>query len=371
MNLTSLVAVLGVFTFGMVVVFPGSIKLRLAKLLTLDDARMGRLITVWQATSLLVMLLVGPLLDRFGHKLVLTAGFLIVSAAILLFGVARRPAIAFLASCVLGIGGSCVNAGGNALLPALHPDNPAAASNLGNTFFGLGAFVVPFAIAYLFERMSFRRALGAFAIAAAVPAIAAAAASYPPSNSGFQLSTAFGLIGNRAVLLSGFVLFCYIGLEVSMASWATTYLGNTGFSEKRASILFSLFWVAMMAGRLTASQTITTEIGRPAIQLVAAVAALAILTITLSTRAWLGAICVLALGICFAPIFPTTVGLTFAKFNPALYGSVFAIIFAMGLTGSSIVPAVIGSVSKRSSIRNAFRIMFVLAIVLFVLAFGL
>lgn len=371
MNLTSLVAVLGVFTFGVVVVFLGSIKLRLAELLSLDDARMGRLIAIWQATSLVVMLLVGPLLDRFGHKLVLTAGFLIVSAAILLFATARSAAPAFFASCVLGIGGSCVNAGGNALLPVLHPDNPAAASNLGNTFFGLGAFAVPFVIAHLFERMSFRRALGAFAIVVALPAMAAGAASYPPVSSSFRLSTAWGLIGNTAILLAGFVLFCYIGLEVSMASWATTYLRKTGFSEKRASIVFSLFWVAMMVGRLTASQTITTEIGRPAIQAVAVVAALGLLIMTRRARAPVGAACVIALGFCFAPIFPTTVGLTFAKFNPALYGSVFAVIFAMGLTGSSIVPAVVGTVSKRSSIYTAYRIMFVMAVLLFVLAFGL
>lgn len=145
MNLALLVAVLAVFTFG-AVVFPGSIKLRLAERLSLDDARVGRLITVWQATTLVVTLLVGPLLDRFGHKEVLIAGFLIVAFAIWLFGSTRDPGGAFLASAVLGVGGSCVKAGGNTLLPALNPGNPAAASNLGNVFFGLGAFVVPFLV---------------------------------------------------------------------------------------------------------------------------------------------------------------------------------------------------------------------------------
>ena len=139
MVLASLVAVLAVFTFGMVVVLPGSIKLRLAQRLSMTDTRIGRLIMAWQVTTMLVILLVGPLLDRFGHRPLLVAGFLIVAAAIGLFAGARSVSAAFVAAIVLGLGGSCVNAGGNTLLPALNQGNPAAASNLGNVFFGLGA----------------------------------------------------------------------------------------------------------------------------------------------------------------------------------------------------------------------------------------
>ena len=36
-------------------------------------------------------------------------------------------------------------------------------------------------------------------------------------------------------------------------------------------------------------------------------------------------------GLAFAPIFPTIVGVTFAKFDASQYGSIFGIIFAIGL----------------------------------------
>ena len=372
MSLAAVAAVLGVFNFGIVVAFIGSIKLRLAERLSLDDARIGRLIAVWQATSLVIMLLVGPLLDRFGHRPVLILGFLVIAAAILLFATSRQVNVIFAASFLLGVGGSCVNAGGNTLLPAaINPDNPAAASNLGNVFFGLGAFVVPFLIAYLFERLSFRGALSVFAVIAALAAVPAALASYPQVASGFELATALELTGNSVVWIAALCLFCYIGLEVSMASWTTTYLKDIGWGEKRTSLLFSLFWVAMMAGRLATSRFVTTEIGRTTIQAVVAVAAVLILLITLTGRRRLGAAAVILLGLCFAPIFPTTVGLTFARFDPALYGSVFALIFAVGLLGSSVVPAAIGAISERKSIRTGMRIMFGLAVVLFLLASAL
>ena len=55
--------------------------------------------------------------------------------------------------------------GGNTLLPALNPTNQAAASSLGTVFFGIGAFLVPFVMAFLFERLSFGGSLSVFALA--------------------------------------------------------------------------------------------------------------------------------------------------------------------------------------------------------------
>ena len=371
MSLTYLVAILAVFTFGMVVVFPGSIKLRLAERLSMDDARVGRLIMAWQVTTLIVTMLVGPALDRFGHRPVLVLGFGIVAAAIALFAAASRRAVAFAAAVMLGLGGSFVNAGGNTLLPALSPDNPAAASNLGNVFFGLGAFVVPFLASFLFDRMGFRTGLRVFALAAAAPMIPAALAAYPVLSNGFDLMVALGLLSSFVVLLAGLVLFCYIGLEVSAASWTTTYLKEAGFDEKRASVIFSLFWVAMMLSRLAASQWMTTELGKAAVLSASFASALILLLMTLRGGKVTAAVSVVTLGVFFAPLFPTIVGLTFARFNPSLYGTVFAIIFAVGLLGSSLVPPAVGSVSQKRGIRAAYRLMVALAVALFFLAFFL
>jgi FHS family glucose/mannose:H+ symporter-like MFS transporter len=371
MSLTSLIAVFAVFTFGMVVVFPGSIKLRLAQRLSMTDTHIGRLIMAWQVSTMLGTLLVGPLLDRFGHRLLLVAGFLIVAAAIGLFASARSAPTAFVAAIVLGLGGSCVNAGGNTLLPTLNQGNPAAASNLGNVFFGVGAFVVPFLASFLFGRIGFPRTLAVFSAAAALLAIPAAIPSYPRIPSGFEFAVALRLLASPVVLVAGLMLFCYIGLEVSAASWTTTYLKHAGFDEKQISLVFSFFWLAMMLGRLAASQWVTTAIGRAAIQAFALAAALVLLLMTFRTVRWVASTSVILLGLFFAPLFPTIAGVTFAHFNPSLYGSVFAIIFSLGLLGSSIVPAAIGAVSEKRSIRAGYRIMVVLALVLFLVAFGL
>jgi fucose permease len=370
MSLAGVVAALAVFAFGMVTVFPGSVKLRLVDRVPMDDARVGRMITVWQFTTLILTLFVGPLLDNIGHKYVLAAGFIIVAIGIWAFAFAQHPSGAFLASMLLGIGGSCVNAGGNTLLTALNPTNPSAASNIGNAFYGLGAFTVPFVVAFLFQRISYTAALSVFGVISAAGAIPTLLATYPAVSSGTNLLSMVSLLGNPVVLLAGFILFCYVGLEVSSASWTTTYLRKVGFAEKGASIVFSLFWIAMIAGRLITARFVTTAIGKPTVQAVALAAAAALLLMTLTMNRIVAGGLAILLGFFYAPIFPTTVGLTYSKVGGANFGSVFAIMFAIALLGPSTIPAMIGYVSKTRSIHAGYRLMVLLAGVLFLLAFG-
>ena len=371
MTLAMVVAVLSVFTYGMVIVIPGSIKLRLVERVNLDDAQMGRVITLWQVTTLVLTLAVGAVMDAVGHRPVLVCGFLFVGLAICCFAMVRRPIGVFAAAALLGVGGSCVNTGGNTLLPALSPSNPAAASNLGNVFFGLGAFVVPFLISFLFKRLRYSVAVAIFGVAAFCGIIPALVARYPPVRSVYQLSAAVSLLGNNSVIVAGVMLFCMVGIEVSLASWTTTYFRKIGFADHRASLVFSMLWACKIVGRLIAAQVVTTAIGKTAIQVTSLASAVGLLILTLTMNQRVAVACVALLGLVFGPVFPTTVGVTFAKFSPSLYGSIFAIIYSVGLLGSSLVPALIGYYSKIRSIRTGYGILAMLAALLFVFAWAL
>jgi fucose permease len=81
------------------------------------------------------------------------------------------------------------------------------------------------------------------------------------------------------------------------------------------------------------------------------------------------AILVFLIGLCFGPMFPTIVGVTFARIEPAVYGSAFGIIFAVGLLGGSTLPAAIGMYSQGRPVKKSFPIAMAAALVLFVLVF--
>jgi fucose permease len=82
----------------------------------------------------------------------------------------------------------------------------------------------------------------------------------------------------------------------------------------------------------------------------------------------LAIVAVVLTGLAFAPIFPTIVGVTFAKFEPGLYGSIFGIIFAVGLLGATFVPQIIGSLSTGATVQQSLLIVLAMAVILFVIS---
>jgi fucose permease len=80
-------------------------------------------------------------------------------------------------------------------------------------------------------------------------------------------------------------------------------------------------------------------------------------------------VAVILTGLVFAPIFPTIIGVTFANFEPGLYGSIFGIIFAVGLLGATFVPQIIGSLSVGATVQQSLLIVLAMTIILLVISF--
>ena len=77
---------------------------------------------------------------------------------------------------------------------------------------------------------------------------------------------------------------------------------------------------------------------------------------------------VLLAGLAFAPIFPTIVGVTFAKFDTSMYGSIFGIMFSIGLLGGTLVPKFIGNLSVGSTVQQSLPIAAIMAGMLLVIS---
>src|SRR5690554_1471516 len=159
-----------VFIFGVLVALLGSAKLKLAPRIGADDEQFGRIVAVFQWTMVVMAIIGGIALDRFGHGLIIPAGIVLSALAVLLISRSQTISAVMMACVVLGIGGQFVNLGGNTLLPELFSD-PSAGSNVGNTFFGLGAFLIPILTAYLFEKVGFEKALMVVSFIVFLPAL--------------------------------------------------------------------------------------------------------------------------------------------------------------------------------------------------------
>jgi len=374
-----LVALLCVFGLGMCFSLLGSISVKLMPRLKIDQGKFGSLISAFMFTCLVASLIAGVVVDKLGYKPVAVFGFIAVAVCIFILSRSTSYALAIIPCLLLGFGAMALNTAGNTLIPHVlfGGKNPAAASNLGNVFFGLGLFVTPLIVSFLFRKTSYENAISVLAVIVLVPVIFALMAEYPAIKAGFAISDAFALLKEPVVLVAAFALFCYISLESSFCNWLPPYgkeiisrdfpaLDNAVVDATSQQML-SVFAVAMMAGRLITSQiSAITAYGSWFIAGAAVIALLVIWAMGKSGAIWTSALALCA-GLAFAPCFPTIVGVTFAKHREN-FGSVFGIIFAVGLAGAVIIPKAIGNLAKGSTIQKSLKLLVPACIVLIILA---
>jgi len=366
------VAFASVFVLGICFAILGSIKLRLAEKLDIDDEKAGSLISALMFSSMIMILIIGPLQDFLGYKPIAIVGF--AAAGICLWLLAAAPSYgAALGACLLlGVGAMCVNTSGNTLAPQVMfgGDNPNAALNLNNVFFGLGAFLTPLLVGKLIKKLGYKTAVSAFGAICVVPILWAIPMSYPETQ-GFAFADYINWITHPAVLVGGIALFCYIGLESSMGGFITTYLKDAGYEEDSAGNWLSGFWISLMIARVVAA-LILSQVDVPGGAVITGLAILAIVAIGIMVTAETkkaGALGTILAGLSFGPIFPTIVGVTYGK--SAASGSVFGLIFAIGLLGGVTVPYLIGRYSARLTIRKSLKIALGVAVLLTVINLSL
>ena len=150
-RMAPVVAVMAVFTLAVCFIIFGSVSEEMKKELSIDNNQYGQLILVFSITCMIVQLLVGPLVDRFGHKPLALFGFLFTGASIFVLAFSATLVWAIAAAVLLGIGAILCNTVGNTLLPVVlfGGKEPARASNLGNGFVGLGFVLTPLVIGTL------------------------------------------------------------------------------------------------------------------------------------------------------------------------------------------------------------------------------
>ncbi|MEN6496046.1 MAG: MFS transporter [Thermoguttaceae bacterium] len=375
------VAPLCVMGLGLCFSLWGSISVKLMPRLGIDKGQFGTIISLFMGSCLLLSLVMGVVLDSVGYLPVAVFGFAMTSFCLFLLANARAFPVVLVACALLGAGATALSTAGNTLATHVFFDgkNPAAASNLTNVFFGAGILLTPLTVSFLFRRTSYERTLSVLAIVVLLPVAVAAVATYPKSNAAFAFSDAVGLLGERGVWIGGLVLFCCFSLDTTLKSWLPSFgkevIGradpNREVGAVDASAMRLLVWFAagMMLSRFLASNVpVITEYGAWFVSAAGVVSGIIILTMIRTSSA--GQVIVLAAlaGFIFGLAFPTTLGVTFAKFPKEVRGSVFGIIFAIGLLGSVIMPKAIGNFAKGSSVQASLKLLLPLCVFQVVLA---
>jgi fucose permease len=246
-----------------------------------------------------------------------------------------------------GAGGSALVTGANAVVSDLYTEKREASLNLLNFFFGVGAFITPFAIVPLEQTGGLRAVLAILAVIAAAVLLFSATARYPaPLRSGsWSLAEAANLIGRARFLQLGAILFLYVGIEASIWNWQVTYLIDRFGTERYvAARVLSGFAIALMVGRLLSNRILLVW-PAPTVLLGSTVVGAVCVGLAYGLNQQLIANgCFIAAGLFLASVFPTGVGMLGRHF-PQLSGTATGLGITCAWLGALVVPPAVGYVA--------------------------
>lgn len=335
-QLVFVAASLGMLLFGIVLISLGSVLPHLRELFGLSDLSTGSLLSLLPFGLLLGSLFFGPLVDRFGYKLLLLSCTLLVFAG--LEGIALTGHILILRISVflIGFGGGAINGGVNALVADTTEGDRGARLSLLGVFFGIGALGVPVILGLLIHILSYDRILFWIGIFVLLPVILYFIIDFPPPKQpqGFPLKDAARLLKDRWLILAGFILFLQSGMEGLANNWSTTYLQeNRGFLNQHALFSLTCLVAGMTLMRIILGWALLHIRSGPVLLISIALSITGSLVILLVETTYAAAVGMAILGAGLAACFPVIMGQVTGKYTH-LSGTALGIVLVIALLGN-------------------------------------
>ncbi|HUP48156.1 MAG TPA: MFS transporter [Thermoanaerobaculia bacterium] len=345
----------GMFVFGIVLAVLGVLfgLPEMRERIGVDLAQQGAIFLLLFFGVLVSTLITGPVFDSFGSKAVLASSAVIVTAALVAFSVSRSFIAAGVAAVALGFGGGGLNTAANALIADLYVDERGAMLNYLGMFFGFGALFIPLLAAVITGMLSISQLLLIAASMAGAAALAYILLPFPAPRESVGFSIFASIAASRrhpGVMLFAVLLFFQSGNESAIGGWTSTYIGSLGASAQVATWILAGYWAALMAGRLLSGR-IVGAVGKERLVLMSGIgSALGAGILYMSRSLTMLAIGAVITGLSFAAIYPTTLAMAADRYQRNA-GTIFGLLFAVGLIGGMLFPWALGHISHAAGVR--------------------
>lgn len=363
-------ACLGMLTFGVVLTTLGSLLPSIMTRFSIGKAEAGSLFLLMSFGILASSLMFGPLVDRYGYRVILLAAAIMIALGLEWIAFASSMMALRFAIFLIGFGGGVINGGTNALVADISSGGRAANLNLLGVFFGVGAMGVPFALGMLTGRYSQTALVAGVGALALIPVAALAIARFPAPKQpqGFPIAAAGRLVRDPLLLLMGLMLFLESGIEISVGGWTSTFVSEElAVAARDALIILSLYWMGMMLARLALGYILRRTSPFPVLYSCLAIALAGALLLLTTRSVAAAAVGVFTLGVGFAAMFPTVLGFIGDRYA-TLSGTAFSVAIAISLCGGMLLPYSAGVLGNRFGMRVSFAIvpvaLFLLALLL-------
>jgi len=353
--------------FGMILGILCSLKPFLSERMEIAEERVARWISAVQMGLIPFIFLTGLMTDYWGARGTLAVGSLFTGLAFFGLSLSRDVWATWLSLGVATAGASALCVGAIVLIPVAFLGNNAASANIGLVFVPLAALTTGNLMPVILGQLAIRRALSVLAILCLVPAFVVTMTPSEAFPQATGLADLGKVLGDPFLWLISLAFLLYIPLEGALGSWASPYLVQMGLSERRVGVLVSGFWWTFIGSRLGAAflEYRYVRDAEPWIVITLAfLAAVAVGGLAGTHHRAHAIFWLLLVALAMGPILPNLVGIVYRHFHEGEIGTAYGASFMLGSAGSLLLPPVLSTYARRTSIRTALRLPTLISLLL-------
>lgn len=360
-------ACLGMLLFGITLTTLGSILPEIILRFDISKTDAGSLFSIMNFGILMGSLVFGPIVDRFGYKI------LLIACSALLFlgmeGVAFSPSFELLTLFVLvfGFSGGIMNGATNALVSDISEEGRGAGLALLGVFFGIGAFGVPLILGSLLNLFTYTQVIAGLGLIIVIAFVLFVWLKFPPPKQphSFPINEAFSLVKHPTLILLAFILFFQSGVEIMTGGWTATYFyEELNVESSTAVILLSFFWIGLMVTRLVLSKLLLSRSSAKILMISLGTSLVGALLLLLTHHIILATIAVFILGVGFGSVYPIILGYIGDLYSK-MSGTAFSVAMTIAMIGGMLLPYLAGIIGDAYGLKTSFLIVPVALIIIF------
>ena len=369
-NLLLVAACLAITMFGITCVAIGTINEYLTQSFEVDKIFIGLLASLFATGALIGSVSFGPIVDRFGYKIIL-----IVSLVLLLVGfevIGRTSNLNMIRAMVFlfGLGGGVINGGTSALVSDLNPDKKGAYLSILGVFWGVGALSFPLITSVLLKSgMDYTAILISIGLFVLIPIAMFALLKCPPAKNseGIPYRKYVEMIKNPAIQLIAFFLFFQSGFETLVTTWTPKYILEIYALDTQTAILsLTVMSISLTVSRILLGYVLKKVENWKVVMAGLFVVITGFLLMRFGGSFLVGLIGIALVGAGASATVPVMLGYVGAMY-PEISGAAFSLVLFIALTGNAILNAIGGVVFETYHIGSFILFMIGISVVMFFL----
>lgn len=344
---------MGMAFFGIAFIVLGSVLPKISAAFYLSAMERSAMVAVLPIGVLMGSLAFGPIVDRFGYKVLLIASAFITALGLL--GLSLPVNLHLLRSFIfmIGLGGGILNGATNALVAEISDDRRRGANlSILGACYGVGALLIPTLLGTMEHWFGYEAILGATAVVMLLSILYFAAITFPKPLSAQEvpIKKMFAIARNPLIWIFSLFLFLQSGMEGLFNNWTTTYMTEASVIS-RSVALFSLTMMVlgMTVMRLLLSVLLKEKNQFSVLFVSIAVVALSMLALFFTASAGLQPVnyyvIMFLVGAGLAAGFPVMISQIGANFTQ-MTGSAIGFALFIALSGNSLLNYLMGALSK-------------------------